>query len=306
MKTESSPYLVSTDWLEAHLADPSLRIFDCTGLLGADFSTNLARQRHYDKHHIPGAAFLGVADPRGELADPDAPLPFTWPTQAQAELALGRNGVDNTCRVVVYAAPNPAMPSSGTYWATRAWWLLHHFGANCAVLDGGWEKWIKENRPISTESRVYPATTFKADASWRRGLARKEEILSAIHDSSVCILDSLSPESYRGEADKVYGAFGTRKGHITGARNVHFEKMTDADGCFLSPAELRQRFEDSGVALNGHIITYCGGGVGATMTGLALKLLGHDDVALYDGSMLEWANDPSLPMTDPSLDKSGP
>lgn len=299
MNSPASSYLVSTDWLAAHLADPALRIFDCTGMLDASYC-NTAREAHYDRQHIPGAAFLDIASPKGELADPAAPLPFTWPAQARFEAAMGRNGVDNGCRVILYAAPSPGLAGSGVFWATRAWWLMHHFGVDCALLDGGWQKWLAEGRPVSSVPQAYPAATFTASPSWPRGLARKADVLEAVTTGSACILDSLSPESYRGEVDKAYGAFGQRKGHISGARNVHFATMTDANGCFLDTARLRQRFEQGGVDLQGRIITYCGGGVGATMTGFALKLLGHDDVALYDGSLMEWSNDPALPMTDPT------
>ena len=214
---------------------------------------------------------------------------------------MSRIGVDNQCRVILYCASAAPAPANDVFWATRAWWLMHHFGINCAMLDGGWQKWAAEGRPVATAASTYPATTFKAGASWRKGLALKEDVLAAINASGKQIVDSLSPESYRGEIDKNYGVFGVRKGHITGACNVHYQGMIDPDsGCFLEPSQLRQRFADGGIATEGHIITYCGGGIGATMTGFALKLMGHDDVALYDGSMMEWANDPTLPMSDPS------
>src|SRR5690606_4556242 len=114
-----------------------------------------------------------------------------------------------------------------------------------------------------------------------------------------CLLDSLSAQSYRGEGDGNYGTFGPRKGHITGARNVDFGSVIDpATRCFLEPAELRRRFEQAGVDLDRPVISYCGAGIGATATAFALKLLGKEDVRIYDGSLREWANDPSLPMTD--------
>ena len=298
MKSNEKSCLVSTAWLAGHLDDEGLCIFDCSGILGADYA-NRGREEHYDKHHIPGAAYLDVANPKGIISNPDAALPFTWPTQAQFETAMGRIGVGNQSRVILYAAPSPGVPGSGVYWATRAWWLMHHFGVDCAILDGGWQKWVAEGRPVSSEPHTYPAATFKADPSWKRGLALKQDVLAAINSEGSQIVDCLSPESYRGEIDKIYGAFGSRKGHITGAKNVHFQGLLDLDsGCFLQPDQLRKRFDSGKVDLGGHIITYCGGGVGATVDGFALKMLGHDDIALYDGSMMEWANDATLPMTD--------
>lgn len=302
MNSPDASFLVSTEWLEKHLADSALRIFDCTGSLGSDYA-NLGREKHYDVHHIPGAAYLDVANPKGEMSNPDAALPFTWPTEAQFEATMSRIGVDNQCRVILYSGPDPVAPESGigTTWATRAWWLMHHFGVDCAILDGGWRKWVHENRPVSSVPHAYPPATFKAREGWNRGLAMKEDVLDAINVASACLIDSLSPESYRGEVDRNYGTFGSRKGHITGAVNVNFASLVDPlTGCFLPLELLRKRFENGGANTQGKVITYCGGGIGATMTGFSLKLIGHDNVAIYDASLMEWANDPSLPMTDPS------
>lgn len=303
MTNIDSNYLVSTEWLEQHLGDPDLRIFDCTGALDPDF-VNHGREKHYNRHHIPGAAYIDVASPKGELTDPDSPLPFTWPTAEQFEATMRRLGVDEKCRVVIYAGPHPDAPAAtnvGVTWATRVWWLMHHAGIRCAVLDGGWQKWVREGRPSTSVPHHYAPTNFHVQPDWRRGLALKEDVLEAVQQGTACIVDSLSPQSYRGEVDKQYGSFGTRRGHITGAVNVYFESLTDpATGCFLPLDRLRERFAQGGVPEDGPVITYCGGGIGATMTGLALKMLGHDDVAIYDGSMWEWNADPSLPMTDPS------
>lgn len=291
-------YLVTTAWLADHLDDPSLRLFDCTGCIGAGYF-NKGREKHYDLHHIPGAVFLDVANPKGELTDPEATLPFTWPKPAQFEAAMGRLGVDNHCHVILYAGPNPDVPGSGITWVTRAWWLMHHYGVNCAILDGGWQKWIAENRPVSKQRNDYTPTHFNAAPDWENGLARKADVLAAVVDHTSCIVDSLSPESYRGDIDRNYGTFGVRKGHITGARNVHYETLTDAEsGCFKNSEQLRECFQEAGVSMMRPVITYCGGGIGATAPGFALKLLGKHDVKIYDGSLWEWANDPSLPMTD--------
>lgn len=303
MTASTKDILVTTDWLAAHLSDADLRVFDCTGSVGPDF-INRGRERHYDVHHIVGAAYLDVGSPKGEMSNPDGVFPFTWPTEAQFEATMSRLGVANNSRVVLYAGPNPDAHGGnnvGTTWATRAWWLMHHFGIDCAMLDGGWQKWVRENRPVSSKASVYPPTSFKAGSNWRRGLAMKEDVLRAANTGSACIVDSLSPASYRGETDKQYGSFGNRKGHIKNAVNAYFESMTDpATGCFLAPDLLRQQFAVGGVKTEGPVITYCGGGIGATMTGFALKLIGHDDVAIYDASMMEWNANTELPMTDPS------
>lgn len=304
MSEDRLEYLVSTDWLARHLDDPDIRIFDCTGSVGTTDFLNHGRETHYARHHIPGAAYLDIANPRGELADPSATLPFTWPTTERLAKAIGGLGISATSRVVLYAGPNAGTPNPvavGQTWATRAWWLLHHAGVDVALVDGGWRKWADEGRPVSDRPIHYEPTTFVVSPGVRRGLATKEDVLDAVHNDSSAIVDALSPESYNGEEDKQYGTFGTRRGHITNAVNIYFGSLVDADsGCFIDRGRLHDLLCASGLRTRGKVITYCGAGIGATMTGFALKLSGIDGVAVYDASMMEWNADPNLPMTDPS------
>ena len=124
-------------------------------------------------------------------------------------------------------------------------------------------------------------------------------MLATLQNSgSTCVVDALSAASYGG-TDKV--AYGPRKGHITGAVNVPMYDLVDQEtGVFASADDLRDHFEQAGVLSADHVITYCGGAIAATVDAFALILLGHTNVAVYDGSLFEWVADPSLPMTDPS------
>ena len=300
MQTQQNPLLVSGQWLEEHLSDANLRIFDCTGITSGEMK-NVGKQEHYDKHHIPGAAYLNMADPKGIMTDPEGPFPFCWPRPEQFEQAMSSLGVASDSQVVLYSAANALVPGSGVSWVTRAWWIMHHYGVSCAILDGGWQKWESEGRPQSAEETRYPATRFTATPSPDFVVASKTDVLAAIDDPQTLIIDSLSPESYRGEVDRNYGVFGKRKGHISSAANLHFQDMIDPDsGCFRSPAEILARFEPLNIDNYQQVITYCGGGIGATVNSFALKLAGKNHVAIYDGSLMEWVNDPTLPMTDPS------
>ena len=176
---------------------------------------------------------------------------------------------------------------------------MHHFGVRCAVLNGAWEKWLSEGRPVSTSPGAYPAATFTADPQWRRGLATKEDVLTALQaPSATCVVDALTTASYAGTEDL---GLWPRKGHIGGAVNVPMHALVDRDtGVFASVDDMRAHFEQAGVLSAGDVITYCGGAIAATVDAFALVLLGYTKVAVYDGSLYEWAADPSLPMTDPS------
>jgi len=118
-------------------------------------------------------------------------------------------------------------------------------------------------------------------------------VLTAIDDAGVCTINALSPAVYSGEKN-MYG----RPGHIPGSRNVFYDSLLNADtGIFRAPAQLKPLFEAVGAYQKPRVICYCGGGISATMDALALVMTGHPDIAVYDGSMMEWVADPALPLT---------
>ncbi len=291
-------YLKETEWLAQHLSDVNLRIFDVTGRL-TSILVNTAKERIYDQGHIPGAVYLDVASPMGIFSKTNAQLPWTWPDKEQFETLMGQIGVNNESQVVLYAASPRSGIDFGLMWCTRAWWVMHHFGVQCAILNGGWEKWVAEGYPVSVSTESYAKTTYTAVLEWQKGLATKEDVLAALkRNDTTCIVDALSAQSYAGTDNMVYGS---RKGHITGAVNVPMESMIDQDSyTFRSAAEMRERFAQAGIQLEKDVIAYCGGGIASTVDAFALALLGYEKVAVYDGSLFEWAADPTLPMTDPS------
>jgi thiosulfate/3-mercaptopyruvate sulfurtransferase len=277
--------LVSTEWLAAHLDDPELRLFDATVRLvpkvPGPYQIESGRTA-YEEAHIPGAGFLDLI---ADLSDPEATIPFMMPSAERLAARLGAAGIGPNSRVVLYSWPTPM-------WATRVWWMLRACGfEEAAVLDGGLGKWRAEGRPLEAGTRRYPETTLTLTArpgAW----ADRHAVLAAIGDGAVCTINALAPASFSGEAASSYG----RKGHITGSVNVPYERLLQPDGSFRPDTELRPLFEAVGALDRPRVICYCGGGISATMDALVLTRLGHRDVAIYDASMWEWANDPSLPM----------
>jgi thiosulfate/3-mercaptopyruvate sulfurtransferase len=279
--------LVSTEWLAGHLAEPSLRIFDTTVFLhinqpGPGYTPESGRAK-WQAAHVPGAGFIDVLD---EFSDSHAKVRFMMPSATRfAELA-GRIGIGDDTAVVLYSA-------GSVMWSTRVWWMLRSVGFdNAAILDGGWDKWQREGRPTTAEVTAYPAarlTPRPRPALW----ADRAAVEKAMQDSAVCTINALSPEVYSGTKN-MYG----RAGHIPGSLNVFYNTMLDPkDGTYLSPVNLKARFEAVGAMARPRIIVYCGGGISATMDALALTMVGHPDVAVYDGSMSEWVSDPVLPLT---------
>jgi thiosulfate/3-mercaptopyruvate sulfurtransferase len=279
-------FLITTEALEQRLGDVNLRVFDCTTHLIPDPKTTyqvVPGLADFEKGHIPGAQFI---DLHGDLSDQTHRFRFMLPSAAAFAARMSRFGVGAETQVVLYSTANP-------WWATRVWWLLRIFGFdNAAILNGGWQKWSREGRPIEIgPAKPRPPGNFVVREQ-RRLMVGKEEVLRAIGDGDVCTLNALLPEQHAGTGGNSYG----RPGHIKGSVNLPAAHLLDpSSNEFLSPAELRRRFEAIG-AFDKRVITYCGGGIAASADAFALTMLGHPDVRLYDASLSEWAVDPSLPM----------
>ncbi|WP_126455856.1 sulfurtransferase [Sulfuriflexus mobilis] len=285
-------YLVESDWLQKHLDDDALRVFDCSVNVLPNPDREQAQQfpfvyqagrADFDQAHIPGAGFIDIP---GELSDPSSRLPLMRPSEEQFIEVMRRHGINNDSRVVLYS-------TTEMNWATRVWWMLHAFGFdNAAVLNGGWARWKAEGRPASDQACIYAPGGFSGRV--RSGaFVDKDEVLTSISDNGVRIISALPSPVHTGSSDVVFG----RKGRIAGSVNVPFASLHDDDtGGYLSAARLREKFAMVDVAEAERIITYCGGGIAASNAAFTLSLLGYDNVSVYDGSMLEWGNDASLPM----------
>jgi thiosulfate/3-mercaptopyruvate sulfurtransferase len=279
-------YLVETDWLAAHLADPELRVFDCTTYLDPDpvkgYTVRSGRPE-WEQGHIPGAGHL---DLQGELSDVASPLRFTMPTAEQFAAAMARHGVGEGTRVVVYSA-------GSVMWAARIWWMLRAFGFDrAAMLNGGIDKWKAEGRPLSTEAPRPAPARFVARPRPEM-IATKSQVAAALTDPRVRIVNALTAKQHTGEGGTHYD----RPGRIAGSVNVPAHRLVDGESkVFLPAGELAAMFAETGADKAEKVITYCGAGIAASADAFVLALLGHDNVALYDGSLSEWVKDPAAPM----------
>jgi thiosulfate/3-mercaptopyruvate sulfurtransferase len=284
-------YLVETDWLAKHLDDPDLRIVDCTQYLPnygekVELKTVSGRE-NYTKGHIPGAAYVDLL---GELTDRTkqgayAPLP----SADQFATVMSRIGIGDGTRAVLY-------DDFLGMWAARIWWMQRAFGFDdAAVLNGGLPKWKSEGRPLSTEPVTYPQARF-VPRPRPELIASKEDVLAAIANKNVCIVNALLEPEFTG-APGFPHHYG-RPGHIPRSVNVPFTSVVDmnANNQFVSADELRKRFADAGALTSDRVITYCGGAIAASQTAFLLTLLGKENVAVYNGSMVEWGPDPNLPL----------
>ncbi|WP_276118254.1 3-mercaptopyruvate sulfurtransferase [Pararhizobium qamdonense] len=279
MTEQKSAFVVSADWLEQRLADSSVKILDAAWYLPAQKRDPKAE---YAAGHIPGAVFYD----QDAIADLTSGLPHTIPSPESFAASVGELGISETDTIVVYDGP-------GIFTAPRVWWLLRTMGAKSVfVLDGGFDGWKAEGRPVTTEVPVpAPATLhpqFDADAV--TSFAQMRDI---VESGSRQIADARGAARFTGEEAEPRA--GMRSGHMPGAKSL--PSGVFSTGGKLKPLdELRATIEAAGIDLDKPVVTSCGSGVTAAIIMLALQSLGHTENTLYDGSWSEWGSRADTPV----------
>jgi len=295
---------VETQWLADHLNDGGIRIVDLRFIRCFSNHDKVAEEcrEDYMEGHIPGAVYI---DCIGDLTDPSFKDVFYVAPPDHFEKVMNRAGINNKTMVVCYdEAPYPLA-------SARFWWTLLYYGhTRVKILAGGIRKWIKEGRPLSTAVPKVSREIFtpKVQESIR---ATKETVKKNLSNDGTVIIDCLSFRQYHG---KVRNSWSTRKGHIPGAvwlppmelvkgldrassaRERSESMANNKPYSFFPIEELRRIFAQVSVERGKRVITYCGKAEAACSVFLALKMIGIEDVAVYDGSLAEWSRDLSLPM----------
>lgn len=282
-------YIVETDWLAANLDDPSLRILDCSVDVGmSDEGTYEFAAAHdtFQSGHVPGASFIDFVS---EASDADSPLPFMLPPADAFGEAMRRHGVGEGTRVVIY-------DKLCNNWAARLWWTLRAYGfTNAAVLNGGLVKWQLEGRRLATDDAEPPPGDFQPrfDRSGQDVFVGRDRVLAAIDEDETCIVDALDPEHYAGT-----NPVGVdRPGHIPSAGNIPWTDVVDMETHAYRPAEdLQPVLKRLGLPSGDRVLAYCTAGIASSCVTFALALMGHEDISIYDGSLLDWTADPALPL----------
>jgi thiosulfate/3-mercaptopyruvate sulfurtransferase len=277
--------IVSAQWLADHLGSEKLVVLDATVLPAVQPNGKPGHVSGHDQYlingHIPGAIFADLIE---VFSDPNGTYKFTRPSAELFAIAAGSVGVDNESTVVVYDSTNGQ-------WASRMWWLFRAFGyTSVAVLDGGFTKWLGEGRETDVGHVEPVVTTFETNERaelW----ADKSEVEKILEGSGQAALVCALPyKEYTGEA-----GHRSRLGHIPQSLSVPVGRLSNpATNSFASEDTLRTTFAP--VLPNERIVVYCSLGIAATSDALALTLLGHTNVAVYDGSMTEWVADPAAPV----------
>jgi thiosulfate/3-mercaptopyruvate sulfurtransferase len=268
--------LVTTQWLANNLGQPDLAIVDSSAFLPTDGRDPVAE---FAEAHIPGARFLDV----NRVADRNNPAPHMLPSAADFGAAMTELGVGRDDRIIVY-------DNSPLRTAARGWFMFRHFGAErVAILDGGFQKWRSEGRPVeSGEARPREARfdAHELDSE----VVSKEQILAGI---GIPIVDARGKARFEGSEPDPRPNVDV--GHIPGAKNLPFASLYREDGTLKSDQELREAFDALRIDPQAPFIASCGSGVTANSIIFAAHRLGGRHGKLYDGSWSEWGADPATP-----------
>ena len=267
--------LVSTQWLADNLGQGDLVVVDATMFMPG--SGRDARAEFLDAH-IPGARFLDI----DAVSDKSKPTPHMLPPAAEFGKAMEALGIGRDDRIIVY-------DNSPLRTAARGWFMLRHFGATqVAILDGGFQKWTAEARPLDSGEPSPRSARFESRE--RAGeVVAKEDVRGGIG----LLLDARGAARFEGtEPDP---RPGVATGHIPGSRNLPFASLYKEDGTFRDREEIAQAFAASGADPHAPFVATCGSGVTANSLIFAALRLRNRDTKLYDGSWSEWGADPSTP-----------
>ncbi|MFN3075592.1 MAG: sulfurtransferase [Alphaproteobacteria bacterium] len=273
--------IVSTEWLERHLGGPDVRVIDASywqPIMQRD------AKAEYEDCHIPGAVRFDIDD----VADPDSPLPHTLPDAELFARKVGQLGLGDGQRIVVYDNVG------GVSAAARVWWMFRTYGhRQVAVLQGGFSKWLREQRPVDdlVVTPVPHVFTPRFDSGLLRSL---DQVSASLSGGREQIVDARKAVYFHAVVPDPAEA---RPGHIPGSLNLPALDLLDGRELTILPADkLRQKFEAAGVDFEKPIIATCGSGVTCCLLALGLYLLGKTDVANYDGSWNEWSAHQELPV----------
>ncbi len=263
--------LVETDWLEAHLTEPTIRIIE------VDEDTTA-----YDKGHIEGAAKWNWT------TDLHVAVGRDFQDQSGFSRLLSEAGVGSDTTVVLYGGNN-------NWFAAYAYWLLKLRGFDqVKLLNGGRKKWELESRELTQDVPNHPSTGYAITGAERPKIrVFRDEVIGKV-GGTAGFVDVRSPEEYRGEKlapDHLPQEQSQVPGHIVGAANIPWVQAANDDGTFKSADELRALYGAQGITPDREVIAYCRIGERSSHTWFALQeLLGYANVKNYDGSWTEYGS----------------
>jgi len=264
------PELLATPaWLAENIDRPDLRVLDVR------WRTDGSAGTLYGTGHIPGAIHLDWQDSVAQLGEGGTAFLLATPERIAEEMS--RIGVGDGTTVVIY-------DDTLGYYASRVWWSLRAYGFEAArVLEGGWPGWVAGGHQVSTGTPDLRPGTFTPHTQIRLRLTISD-VRGLLGSPEAQLVDARGPAEYHGLEGEA-----TRLGHIPGAINLPAAALHRPGTQLLrDPDELRSLLLRANVTKSRRLVCYDAAGIAATRLAFVLTLLGHDEVAVYDGGWSEW------------------
>ena len=263
--------LVDTEWVEQHVANPSVRLLDVSS------SSN-----GFSEGHIPGATYLSLR----QLVNPDDPIQGQIATAAGVSEVLSGLGVERDQILVLY-------DDSRNLQAARAYWVLKYYQhENVRVYNGGSAKWMADGRDLTVDITDFSSSSYEAGPADLQIRTTWQYVVDHVGDPSTLFCDVRGPDEHLGRDVRA-----ERGGHIPGSINVEWSSAVNSDGTFKSADALAALYQGAGFTPEKQIVTYCQSGVRGAHTWFVLsELLGFPNVRNYDGSWTEYGNNAASPV----------
>ena len=275
---------VDIAWLAEHRADPRVRAVDARSVPHGGVVAMPSGREQYAAGHIPGAIHLDYAD---DLSDPATPYAARVAPPDLFARVMGAHGIGDDTIVIAYDA--------GTIpFAARLVWMLRYYGHDEAyVLAGGFPAWTAAGYPVKTDVPAYPPATFTPRPHPELRASRDEVLAIAEGRSAAQLLETQRDQTY-----------AQRDRDITGAVRLSGNLLLEdaRGGRVADSATLDRLVREIGLDKHARTVVSCGSGVSASGAWLALREAGFDNVAVYDGSWMEWEHDalPTVPKRTPA------
>ena len=235
----------------------------------------------YDQQHLSGALFVDVNEDLANIDDFAIGGRHPLPPVEQFSLVLQKLGITKDTHVIVYDDKN------GGNAAARLWWMLRSIGhEKVQVIDGGFQAAVKAGFPTTNKVETPKSVGTCHIKSWNLPLSDIKEVEKVAKTDDHIVIDVRDANRFAGLTEPI----DLIAGHIPGATNIPFTENLDADGRFLNPEVLKEKYTEAlGCVKPENVIVHCGSGITACHTLLALDYAGLPIPKLYVGSWSEWS-----------------
>ena len=264
--------LVSSEWLNQNLE--KVKILDASWHLPTVKRNSF---EEYKASHITNSIFFDI----DKYSNQKTNLPHMLPSKEDWEIIVSNLGINNSDHIIVY-------DNSEVFSSCRVWYTFLYFGHNpdlISILDGNFEKWVKEKRPVSKEIAKNEKSNYRANENSSLVIS-KSKVNENITQNKFQLIDARGEQRFLGLQPEPRKEL--RSGNIKGSINLPFQKIINENRTFKKKDELIKIFKSKDISFEKEMAFTCGSGVTACILGLANSLINGKKPIIYDGSWAEY------------------